>query len=134
MKIFRFLLFICCIAVFTSCTSFGKKYSPDSMHEVYYKGDGVDESNAKKLADYLKEQSYFQADHKATVQIEKIKDTFNLNFAYDKTSVNADREAKFLAFGGLISKNVFNGAPVTINLCDENLKSFRNLGYAPTAP
>ncbi len=47
MKILQILVLCTSIFVFTGCTSNGKKYSPDKEHEVYYKGDGVDESNAK---------------------------------------------------------------------------------------
>jgi hypothetical protein len=115
--------------IFTGCTDFGTKYSPDKDHEVYYKGAGLDESNAKKLYDYLKTNGYFADGHKATVQLEKVKDTFNVNFVYDKTMVDADRESKFVIFGGGIDKDVFNGAPMTIHLCDENMKMFKNIGY-----
>ncbi len=133
MRILQALLFCLSVLIFTGCTSYGKKYAPDKDHEVYYKGDGVDESNAKKLADYLKEQGYFTEGHQATVQIVKAKDSFNLNFVYDKAQVDADREAKFLVFGGFISKAVFNGSPVNIHLCDNKLETFKDLGYAKPA-
>ena len=134
MKILSFVALCGITLVFTGCTSYGTKYSPDKEHEVYYKGDGVDESNAKKLFEYLTANGYFQAGHGATVQIEKSKDTFNLNFVYDKSLVDADREARFVAFGGGIDKDVFNGAPMTIHLCDENMKTFKNIGYIPATP
>jgi tRNA U34 5-methylaminomethyl-2-thiouridine-forming methyltransferase MnmC len=130
MKILQVLLFCVSLFIFAGCTSYGKKYAADKDHEVYYKGDGVDEANAKKLADYLKEQGYFTDNHQATVQIVKTKDSFNLNFVYDKAQVNAEREAKFLIFGGAISRDVFNSAPVNIHLCDDKLETFKDLGYA----
>jgi hypothetical protein len=133
MKILQTLLFCVSLLIFTGCTSYGKKYSPDKDHEVYYKGDGVDESTAKKLAEYLKSAGYFTDGHQATVQIVKTKDSFNLNFVYDKAQVDADREAKFLIFGGAISRDVFNGAPVNIHLCDNKLEMFKDVGYAKPA-
>jgi hypothetical protein len=129
MKILQVLALSVSVLVITSCTSFGKKYSPDNSHEVYYKGDGLDESNAKKLFDFLKTQGYFAEGHKATVQIVKAKDTVTLNFVYDKSKVDADREDKFHIFGGMIAKEVFSGTPLTIHLCDENLEMFKDLGY-----
>ncbi len=129
MKILQLLALCACIFVFIGCTNYGKKYSPDKTHEVYYKGDGVDEATASKLFDFLKANSYFVADHGATVQINKVKDTFHLSFVYDEKMVDADREAKFMSFGGQIDRNVFGGAPMTIKLCDENMKMFKNIGY-----
>ncbi|MEO6541466.1 MAG: hypothetical protein ABIN74_10760, partial [Ferruginibacter sp.] len=96
----------------------------------YYKGEGVDETLAKKLADYLKKQEYFQDSINSTVQIVKVKDTFNLNFVVDASKITPLYETNFLLFGAYISESVFNNAPVTIHLTDEKLETFKNLGYA----
>ena len=100
------------------------------MHNVYYKGEGVDEAQAKKLATYLKEQEYFQDSIESTVQLVKIKDTFNLNFVVDETKLTKGYETNFLLFGGFISESVFNKAPVIIQLTNNKLEPFKNLGYA----
>ena len=133
MKILSLAVLCLSTLIFTGCTSFGTKYSPDKEHEVYYKGSGVEESHAKKLFDYLKEHQYFNAGHPATVQIDKTKDTFNVNFVYDKTMVDADRISKFIDFGAGIDKAVFGSAPMTIHLCDENMKMFKDVGYIKPA-
>ncbi|HMI78750.1 MAG TPA: hypothetical protein VK484_08145 [Ferruginibacter sp.] len=125
-----FLLIALVATLFSSCQQYGKEYKLDKKHNVYYKGDGVDEALAKKLADYLKANQYFQDDIEATVQIVKIKDTFNLNFVVDEAKLNAETESSFLLFGGFISQNVFNKAPVTIKLTNNKLEPFKNLGYA----
>ena len=131
MKVLRSLLVIVFIAtVFTGCQSYGKRYKLDSKHSVYYKGEGVDEALAKKLADYLKANQYFQDSIEATVQIVKVKDTFNLNFVVDAAKLDAETENSFLLFGGFISQHVFNKAPVTIHLTNNKLEPFKNLGYA----
>jgi hypothetical protein len=109
---------------------YGKEYKLDSKHNGYYKGKGVDESHAKKLANYLKEQEYFQDSINSTVQIVKVKDTFNLNFVVDETKITPVYETNFLLFGAYISESVFNRAPVTIQLTNEKLEVFKNLGYA----
>ncbi len=132
MKVTRTLLLTCIIAIsLAACTqNYGKEYKLDSKHNVYYKGDGVDEALAKKLADYLKTQQYFQDSITSTVQLVKVKDTFNLNFVVDETKITPGYETNFLLFGGFISESVFNKAPVTIQLTNNKLEPFKNLGFA----
>jgi hypothetical protein len=132
MKILKLLLPVFVIAIiFSGCNAnYGKEYKLDKKHSVYYKGDGIDEAQAKKLADYLKEQNYFQDSIAATVQLIKIKDTFNLNFVVDETKLTKGYETNFLLFGGFISESVFDKAPVTIQLTNDKLVPFKNLGYA----
>jgi hypothetical protein len=132
MKIFKLFLFIAIIAVtINSCTqNYGKEYKLDSKHNIYYKGDAVDEAVAKKLAGFLKEQEYFQDSITSTVQLIKVKDTFNINFVVDETKINKEYENNFLIFGAQISEMVFNKAPVTIQLTNNKLEPFKNLGYA----
>jgi hypothetical protein len=132
MKNMKALLIITVFAVcFSACNrNYGKEYKLDKMHNVYYKGEGVDEARAKKLANYLKEQEYFQDSISSTVQLVKNKDTFNLNFVVDETRLISGYENKFLLFGAFISEAVFDKAPVTIQLTNNRLEPFKNLGYA----
>jgi hypothetical protein len=132
MKILHTFLLTALIALgISSCTqNYGKEYKLDAKHNVYYKGEGVDEALAKKLANYLKEQEYFQDSINSTVQIVKVKDTFNLNFVVDASKITPIYETNFLLFGAYISESVFNKAPVTIQLTNEKLEAFKNLGYA----
>lgn len=132
MKKIKAILIITIIAGgFSACNqNYGKEYKLDKMHNVYYKGEGVDEAQAKKLANYLKEQEYFQDSINSTVQLVKNKDTFNLNFVVDETKLMAGYENKFLLFGAYISESVFNKAPVTIQLTNDKLEPFKNLGFA----
>lgn len=132
MKILKILLVITLIATCNmGCNEdYGKEYKLDDKHNVYYKGEGVDEALAKKLARYLKEQDYFQDSINATVQLVKVKDTFNLNFVVDAARITKGYENNFLLFGAFISESVFNKAPVTIQLTNNKLEVFKNLGYA----
>jgi hypothetical protein len=132
MKNLKLLLFIAIIIVsFSSCSGgYGKEYKLDSKHNIYYKGEGVDEALAKKLALYLKKQEYFQDSITASVQLEKIKDTFNLSFVVDKSKITPEFDNTFLIFGAFIAEQVFNNAPVTIQLTNNKLEPFKNLGYA----
>jgi len=132
MRNLKFLLILLALtAGFTACNQdYGKEYKLDKMHNVYYKGEGVDEALAKKLAEYLKEQEYFQDTIRSTVQLVKVKDTFNLNFVVDASRITKGYENNFLLFGAFISESVFNKAPVTIQLTNDKLEPFKNLGYA----
>jgi hypothetical protein len=132
MRIFKYFLVIIIIsAAISACNqNHGKEYKLDSKHNVYYKGDGVDEALAKKLAEYLKAQEYFQDSITATVQLVKVKDSFTLNFVVDETKLTSGYENKFLLFGSFISESVFDKAPVTIQLTNDKLESFKNLGSA----
>jgi hypothetical protein len=125
-----FLLASLLILLATGCQKYGKEYKLDKMHNVYYKGEGVDETLAKKLAEYLKEQEYFQDSIESTVQLVKIKDTFNLNFVVDASKITSGYENKFLLFGGFISEKVFDKKPVVIQLTNNKLEPFKNLGHA----
>jgi len=114
----------------------GKKYAFDKLHNIYYKGEGLTEANAKDLAEYLKEQEYFGGDHEASIQISKTdetKDTVNLKFVVDKSKLTPDIEKVFIQLGTLIPKKIFNGAPVDVYLANEDLEDIKNLGYAKPA-
>ena len=121
------------ITFFTGCADNGKEYKMDKEHNIYYKGGGLDESTAKKLADYLKVQEYFQAGKNATVQIiksDKTKDTVNLNFIVDKSKITPEMENTFILFGGMIAQKIFSAAPLTVHLCGKDFDELKNLGYA----
>src|SRR5665647_3639957 len=97
----------------------GKKYAFDKKHNIFYKGEGLTETNAKDLAENLKEQGYFTGDDEASIQISKTdatKDTVNLKFVVDKAKLTPDIEKTFFQLGTLIPKKVFNGAPVIVCL------------------
>ncbi len=118
------------ITAFLGCQQYGKEYKLDKKHNVYYKGGGVDESLAKKLALYLKEQEYFKDSIESTVQLVKLEDTFHINFVVDASKITEGYENKFLLFGGFISEKVFDKKPVVIQLTNNRLEPFKNLGYA----
>lgn len=124
------LVFSIILTGLTGCKEYGKEYRLDKKHNIYYKGEGIDEALAKKLAVYLKQQEYFQDSIESTVQVIKIKDTFNLNFVVDASRITKGYENVFLIFGAAISEEVFNKAPVTVQLTNNRLEPFKNLGYA----
>ena len=131
MKFYTLFLSVVFLIGFVACNQqYGKEYSLDDKHNVYYKGEGATEAQAKKLAAFLKKIEYFQDSIDCSVQMIKVKDTFNLNFVVDATKLTAGYETSFLFIGSFISDSVFDKAPVTIQLANNKLEPFKNLGYA----
>ncbi|HMC98820.1 MAG TPA: hypothetical protein VKH37_01660 [Ferruginibacter sp.] len=130
MKQVSFFLIACCLFL-VSCDNYGKKYSPDKSHGVFYKGEGLTETHARKLYDYLLSIGYFTTGKDASVQITKSKDTFNVNFVCNKDKLTPEMEEAFVIIGGSVSTSVFDGNPVSVKLCDKYLKPFKDLGYTP---
>lgn len=134
MKILNFLFAATlAIGLLAGCDANGKKYDYNKHQNIYYKGDGLDEAGAKKLASYLAEIKYFGSDKDLSVQITKSpesKDTVNINFVVDASKITPEIESAFTQIGGFISKKVYNDGPVTVCLIDDHFKKVRSLGYA----
>jgi len=127
------LLGLCILASFTmiACNSYGKKLS-FGKNEVYYKGDAT-EADAQKLGSYLKEGDKYFDEHTAfAVQVERHGSVYTTRLVVDNTKIKSasDIEEKRYEFiPEELSKNVFNGLPVTVEITDNHfrpLKSFRN--------
>ncbi|MES2773504.1 MAG: hypothetical protein V4722_04945 [Bacteroidota bacterium] len=130
---FKALLVLPLLAlVFASCSDYGKKVKCDGTKgEVYYKGEGVTESDGQKLCSYLKEIGYFDSVYKS-VQLLKAKDGgYDVRFVVDEKKLKeaASAEDGFVAIGALISKNVFASQPVNIFLADDKMKDIKSLPY-----
>lgn len=125
---FAVIIVSICLAACTS--SHGKEYKLDAYHNVYYKGEGINEADAARLADFLKNINYFQDSLPSSVQFEKTGDTINLNFVVDESKLSGVPENSYLIIGAFISDSVFNRIPVTVQLTDGELKPLKNLGYA----
>jgi hypothetical protein len=131
MRFIGYFLFTVMLAGISACSQpYGKEYKLDDKHNVYYKGEGVDEALAIKLATYLKQHKYFHDSLNCTVQLIKTKDSFSLNFVVDETRLTTGYENRFLAISSLISDSVLNKAPVSIQLTNDKLEPFKNLGSA----
>lgn len=132
-KLIPFLLATTLISGLAACNSYGKKYDYNKNQNVYYKGDGLDEAAAKKLADYLGRIQYFGGDKELSVQLVKTpetKDTVTINFVVDKTRVTPVIEKEFIKIGGYISTAVYGKGPVKVGLVDTEMKEVSKLGYA----
>jgi hypothetical protein len=121
----KLLLFLLPITwAFTSCTNYGKKLAFGKC-EVYYKGEGVTEADAKKLGDYLTQQKYFNDSAASSVQLTKQSDSYVIKFVVDKEKVEQDKKVitnEFWLMQNQIATNVFNGAKTKIILTDPQFK------------
>lgn len=128
----KILLAIVVLASLSSCTDYGKKLKIEGTKaEVYYKGDGVTEEDAKKTGEFLKKENFFGADKGASVQISKDGDAYIMRFVYDKdvydTLKNIDNLFKILA--ARASQEIFNGNKVNIALASKTFKDYKTIPY-----
>jgi hypothetical protein len=115
-----------------SCTNHGKKVKIDGTKaEVYIKGDGVTEDDAKKAGDYLKREFLPSNEKEASMQLTREGDVYTMRFVYDKkvydTLKNVEEGFKMIAAG--LSKEVFGGKKVDIALADKHFKDYKNIPY-----
>ncbi|MDQ6608474.1 MAG: hypothetical protein M3Y85_01480 [Bacteroidota bacterium] len=118
------LLLLPLFFILASCnlfSSFGKKVSFGES-EVYYKGDGVTEADAKRLGDFLVEQEFFDKETPKSVQITNDGKDYLVHFVVDKKKVTSAARLNWWKYQYDISKDVFKGKPVRIILADDQLK------------
>lgn len=125
------LLLVSASLLLTSCDDFGKKLSINEKSEVYYKGDGVSEADAKKLGDFLLEKGYFTTTDTRSVQLLKENDAYTVKFVVDEEKLNKDKENVLMGFKVWqmwIQDNVFAGAKTRLVLADDKLKDVQEVG------
>ena len=119
------LLFFCLTALvlFSSCDNYGKRIE-FGKSEVYYKGKGVTEEQAKKLGEYLVTKAYMTEQKAQSVQLEHDGKDYVVRFAYDDKAVTDNIRFIFWKLQYNLSKDVFGDKPVRVALADEKLKDF----------
>lgn len=116
-------LLVVCFA--SGCPSYGPSVSNGTI-DVHYKGAATKE-DAQKLANYLV-GTWGAAPHRRTVQLVKEGDTYQFRMVVKKEFQKDDVIMKKLAFDAArISRDVFNGAPVELQACDEHLTTLRSI-------
>lgn len=116
---------------FASCSNFGKKVKIDGTKtEVYYKGEGVTESDAKKTGGFLKD-IFITADKEASLQLTREGETYTLRFVYDRKAYDTIKgaEDEFKLIGARVSKEVFGGKKVNIALANSRFKDFKTIPF-----
>lgn len=126
------LLVLPLVLTLTSCDLFndyGKKVTI-GKNEVYYKGDGVTEADAKKLGDYLKTAGYFNDSATKSVQLTKQNNAYVVRLVVDKDKLDMNDKStinEFWVMQSQIADGAFNGAKTKIILADTKLKDIQTL-------
>jgi hypothetical protein len=131
-----FLLSFLSVFALTSCNNYGKKVAIEGTKgEVYYKGEGVTESDAKKLGEFLKTSGFLSGDKPASIQLSKVGERYLVRFVYNKEyyEKNEGLDKFFQSFGLQMSKKIFNGSKVDIALSDKSFNDFKSIPYSETA-
>ncbi len=121
------------LVLLSSCNLFGDygtKVDIDGKSEVYYKGDGVSEADAKKLGTYFTQIGVFNGKEEKAVQISKDPDAFVVRLVIKEDVVNQDRqkyETIFWYWQDMISENVFDGKKTRVILTDDKFKDLITL-------
>ena len=129
-----FILSLLVAVALTACTNYGKKVSIEGTKgEVFYKGDGVTEADAKKLCKYLKDDiHYFGPDKKLSVQLMRSKDDgYDVRFVVNEKKLNESPEAAkfFEQIGAAMSIDLYNEKPVNIYLTDDHFKELKSFPF-----
>jgi hypothetical protein len=115
----------------TACTNYGKKVKVEGTKgEVYYKGDGVTEADAKKTGEFLKEQ-FFSSNKKASVQLTKDGEEYTIRFVYLKSVYDSLKGAEeaFKKVAIKASKELFAGKKVNIALANDHFEDYKTIPY-----
>lgn len=122
------LLLLPVTLVLTSCdlfNNFGKKVKVNDKMTVYYKGDGVTESDAKKLGEFIDKNVRGENKDELTAQLMKEGDAYVVRMPVKEEVINKDKERFERIFWFMqdqISENVFDGKKTKIILTDNKLK------------
>ncbi len=128
----KIILSLLVVVALTACTNYGKKVKVEGTKaEVYYKGDGVTEDQAKKTGEFLKSASFFDSGKEASIQITKEGEVFTIRLVYDKEVADTMKgiEDAFKIIGAQASKDVFGGKKVNIALANKSFKDYKTIPY-----
>ena len=107
-----------------SCSNYGDKVVYDGT-EIYYK-DNVLQEKADQVGAYLEEIEFTDGTPKS-VQITK-DSVYNFRMVIQKGLENDESmEMSFKALGFLLSKEVFDGAPLNYQLCDNTFTTLKTI-------
>lgn len=104
----------------------GKKINY-GKNELYYKG--ATEAEARRLGDYLREGGkYFDDSTRFAVQLEKKNNNYIIRLVVNMEKIRStndlnDENYNFIT--GELSKNVFNGKPITVEVTDGAFKAIK---------
>ncbi|MFL5772959.1 MAG: hypothetical protein ACJ75F_07370 [Flavisolibacter sp.] len=122
------LLFVLASAfVLVSCNDYGKKVKINDNLEIYVKGDGVTQNDARKLGNYFAELSRDSKNQKS-LQLSKDSGKYEVKMVVDqeRMKANAVTDESFTALKTLIETQVFNNQPVKFTITDDHFKGLKS--------
>jgi len=122
MKQYAFILALTLLfPLLQGCNNWGKEKDYNGV-ELYHTSS-VTDAEADKLGNYLVTQKFADGTKK-TVQITKSGNTYQFRFVLkDNVALAPALESTMSSLAGSLSGDVFNGAPVEIQACDEHLET-----------
>lgn len=123
------LLALVTTGLIAGCENYGTKLT-FAKGEVYYT-ENVNEREAQRLGNFLLAQNYFDDVREKTVQVTKSGDTYKVRMVINQDSMKAhpEYEGMLAPLTGVISRDVFSGAPTDIELCDASLTTIKTFPY-----
>ena len=123
------IFFLVALIFFTSCQDYGKKVTINKTSEVYY--DGVGDTLAKNLGDFLLKQGYFTTTEERAVQLLKENGSYIVKFVVNEERFRQDEETALIGFKiwqMWLQDSVFNGGKTKIMLADATMKDITEVG------
>lgn len=114
----------------SSCTDFGTRVEINPKSEVYYKGDGVNEGDAKKLGAYLLQSGFFDSTSDKSVQLTKDSGAYVVRVVVKPEIYEKDPQLtadQFFVWQDQISENAFGGQKTRIILADEQFEDLKKV-------
>lgn len=133
-KTFQPFSIILLLSVLTliACNNYGKKIPVSGTKaEVYYKGEGVTEADARKAGDFFKKTGFVSNEKEASIQLTKVGERYLVRFVYSKDyyEKNKTLEDVFKKYGAQMSKEIFDGQKVDIALADKHFEDFKSIPF-----
>ncbi len=120
------ILLLVITVLFAACNDYGKKVKINDNIEVYVKGDGVTEADAKKFGVYM-DTTYRESTNKKSFQISKDSGQYVIRMVVDEEKVKKDSslDVSFMALQFLFESQVFTGNKVKLVLTDNHFKDIK---------
>lgn len=125
-RIFPLLLVLSAIALH-SCSTYGKKVKINDSLEIYYKGDGVTETDARKMGDFLADL-WKDYPNLKSMQLLKNGDGFEVKMVVDEKMVKEEPglESSFIAVKSLLETEVFKDKKIKFTITDNTFKDIKS--------
>ncbi|MGZ5244405.1 MAG: hypothetical protein ACXWW0_10925, partial [Bacteroidia bacterium] len=116
------------VFLIVSCSDYGKKLQFNNG-ELYYTSK-INEQEALELGNFLaKDNLYFDGRPKS-VQLDKKDDTYIFRAVVLKDAEkDTSNISPFIDLGIILSKEVFDNAPVDMEMCDEKFNTLRSIPF-----